>query len=162
MDRLKHILVPTDYSEYSRVGLEYALALAEMGPVRVTVVHVVESSSHRRNQPGAKERQSANDAMRKFLSHPGASVVTGIVRRGSPVEEIIRFARAEHVDVIVIATHGRTGLAHVLIGSVAEKIVRYSSVPVLSVKPKEISQKLLSENDILRELHLPLLHETEL
>jgi nucleotide-binding universal stress UspA family protein len=162
MDRPKHILIPTDYSDYSRVALEYALALAGTGEVRLTVIHVVELSSHRRGQRSVKEEQAASEAMREFLrGNSSVAGMNGVVRWGSPVGEIIRCAHEEGVDLIVVATHGRTGLAHALIGSVAEKIVRYSPVPVLSVKPQEISQKLLSENDVLQELHVSLSHETE-
>ena len=55
---------------------------------------------------------------------------------GSPKAEIVRYARAENIDLIVISTHGRTGLAHMLIGSVAETVVRTSPCPVLTVRPK--------------------------
>jgi nucleotide-binding universal stress UspA family protein len=60
------------------------------------------------------------------------------VRRGNPHDEITRYAADEHADLIVMATHGRTGLAHVLLGSVAEKVVQHADIPVLTIKPARI------------------------
>jgi nucleotide-binding universal stress UspA family protein len=65
----------------------------------------------------------------------GRTVIPAVVE-GSPKTEIIQYARKRNIDLIVIATHGRTGLAHVLIGSVAETVVRTAPCPVLTVRPE--------------------------
>ena len=59
-----------------------------------------------------------------------------VVRTGNPFVEIVRYAREENIDLIVLGTHGRTGLVHVLLGSVAERVVRQAGCPVLTVRPK--------------------------
>ena len=63
--------------------------------------------------------------------------VTTFVRVGNPVEEINRLAEDEHADLVIMGTHGRTGLQHLLVGSVAERVVRSSKVPVLTVRQPE-------------------------
>jgi nucleotide-binding universal stress UspA family protein len=80
-------------------------------------------------------RKQANEALRHFLSDElqGLSV-NRIVAIGHPFEQILEVATREEVDLIVMGTHGRTGLAHVLLGSVAERVVRMASCPVLTVK----------------------------
>jgi nucleotide-binding universal stress UspA family protein len=84
---------------------------------------------------------------------PGARSIVPVVRRGDPAREIVRFAREEGINLIVIATHGRTGLAHVLMGSVAEKVVRHATVPVLTAKPDSMRPPLMEQEDINEQLH---------
>ena len=67
---------------------------------------------------------------------------------------ILRYADEEGVDMIVMATHGRAGLRHAVLGSVAEKVVRLSHVPVLAVKPRPVRENLLRNEDIEKDLHL--------
>ena len=69
------------------------------------------------------------------MNVPAQTRLTAVVRRGMPAEEIKRFAQEEGIDLIVMASHGRTGLRHMVMGSVAERVVRLCSVPVLTVKP---------------------------
>jgi nucleotide-binding universal stress UspA family protein len=68
--------------------------------------------------------------------------------------EIRKFAEEEGVDLVVIATHGRTGLKHIVMGSVAERTVRHSSIPVLTVKPHPLRETILKNEDVERDLHL--------
>jgi nucleotide-binding universal stress UspA family protein len=100
--------------------------------------------------------EEALKALKEFIQDSITSGlhVTPMVRCGTPAEEIIRLAEQEGVDLIVIATHGRTGLRHIMMGSVAEKIVRLSSIPVLSVKPGPLRDRILKDEDIESELHL--------
>ncbi len=77
-----------------------------------------------------------------------------VIQHGNPYKEILKFVIENKIGLIVVATHGRTGFAHVVIGSVAEKIVRYSPVPVLTVKPEELGDKFLTREDVEKELHL--------
>jgi len=64
-----------------------------------------------------------------------------VVRRGFAYEEIMRFVDEEEIDLIVMATHGRTGLPHIIMGSVAERVVRHSPVPVLTIKPLKVQEQ---------------------
>ncbi len=76
--------------------------------------------------------------VRRMLPHQ--TKVIEAVRYGQVYKEIVTYARSEDIDLIVIATHGRTGLDHIVMGSVAEKVVRMSPVPVLTIKPPRISR----------------------
>ncbi len=71
-----------------------------------------------------------------------------VIRRGDPLTEILNFVKHENMDLIVMATHGRTGLVRALLGSVAEEVIRRSTVPVLAVKPSVVVQKLQKEIDV--------------
>jgi|WetSurMetagenome_2_1015567.scaffolds.fasta_scaffold1175357_1 nucleotide-binding universal stress UspA family protein len=148
---LKKILVPTDLSEFSLAAMEYAQSFGELYTSRIYVLHVVETKEgHQR-----KEDEAAQ-ALKRFVEANVAEPagIHQVVRNGIPWVEIRRFADEEGIDMIVIATHGRTGFRHVLMGSVAEKVVRLASVPVLAVKPQPVRESLLHRADIEQELHL--------
>ena len=83
------------------------------------------------------ERSDLEDRLEKFVARwlPQHAKLIYKVRFGQPYKEIIKYANQEEVNLIVIATHGRTGLNHLMMGSVAEKVMRLSRIPVLSVKP---------------------------
>jgi nucleotide-binding universal stress UspA family protein len=162
---LKKILVTTDLSEFSLAAFDYASTASLLFNADIYLLHVIEGGPGGRSRMhGDRERQSqalinkeeALKALQDFVRSSISSElnVTTVVRSGSPPDEIIRFAKEEGIDMIVIATHGRTGLKHIMMGSVAEKIVRRSSVPVLSVKPGPIRDQLLKNEDIENELHL--------
>ncbi|MCK5572484.1 MAG: universal stress protein, partial [Bacteroidetes bacterium] len=80
--------------------------------------------------------------------------LTRVIRSGPPAEQIKRFAEEVGIDLIVMATHGRTGFHHIVMGSVAEKVVRLSGVPVLTVKPRPLRESILRDEDVETELHL--------
>jgi nucleotide-binding universal stress UspA family protein len=80
--------------------------------------------------------------------------VEPVVRTGDPATEIANFATEQHADLIVMATHGWTGFKHLVLGSVAETVVRRSIVPVLTVKPPIDEEPVLRNRDIESELHL--------
>jgi nucleotide-binding universal stress UspA family protein len=146
---LKKILVTTDLSQYSLEALEYAQSFSLLYASRIFLLHVDEHAHHRSGE-------QAVAALAEFVPRnidPDLKL-TQIVRSGHPAAEIIKFSREENVDLIVMATHGRTGVKHVLMGSVAEKVVRLSAVPVLTVKPLPIRESLLREEDVENELHL--------
>jgi nucleotide-binding universal stress UspA family protein len=162
---LKKILVTTDMSDYSLAAMGYAssfgllyssklylLYVADMPPV-VPVIQGVDfddSLNRRTTEEGIKKE------LEEFVSkrmNPDIKV-TPLVRTGVPAEEIRRFAEEEGIDLIVMATHGRTGLKHIVMGSVAEKVVRISSIPVLTVKPRPMRESILKREDIESELHL--------
>jgi nucleotide-binding universal stress UspA family protein len=143
MIKIDRVLVPTDFSEYSDQARTYACELAKRFDAELHLVHVV----HLVAQPfygGPISDELLNPeepALEKLegLQGPDLDQVSRVVRRvqvGSPFVEIVRYARENDVDLIVMGTHGRTGLAHALIGSVAERVVRKAPCPVLTVRPE--------------------------
>ena len=146
---LKKILVTTDLSRYSLEALEYAQSFGLLYASRIFLLHVDEHGHHRGDQ-------EAIAALAEFASRnvDPELRLTQVVRSGQPAAEIRRFSEEEHVDLIVMATHGRTGVKHALMGSVAEKVVRVSTVPVLVVKPLPVRESILREEDVENELHL--------
>jgi nucleotide-binding universal stress UspA family protein len=148
---LRKILITTDLSEHSLAAMEYAASFGLLYSSTLFLLHVIDSKeAHRRTE---EEARRALDAF--ILEHvtPDISLVP-VIRQGHPSFEIRKFAEQEGVDLIVIATHGRTGLRHILMGSVAERTVRHSSVPVLSVKPRPLRESILMDEDVEKELHL--------
>jgi nucleotide-binding universal stress UspA family protein len=82
-------------------------------------------------------KREANRPMQSYLARITAAGLTGaiVVKHGAPFQEIMDVATAQHVDLIIMGTHGRTGLPHLLLGSVAERLVRLAPCPVLVVRP---------------------------
>jgi nucleotide-binding universal stress UspA family protein len=147
---LRKILVTTDLSEYSLAAVDYALSFGLLYSSTLFFLYVADSRDHLQ---GEEEAHHALDAfLRKHIS-PDIRIVS-VVRTGHPAEEIRKFSEEEGVDLVVIATHGRTGLRHILMGSVAERTVRSSSVPVLTVKPPPLRESILKKEDVERDLHL--------
>ena len=149
MIELKKILVPTDFSEDSEQAARYAAELAKRFQAEIHCIHVVDipadllgTSAYYMTGPSEQFMDQIREESKKNLEAfakknlQGASVVTAFLE-GSPFVQIVRYAREQKVGLIVIATHGRTGLKHVLFGSVAEKVVRKAACPVLVVKRKE-------------------------
>lgn len=136
----KHVLVATDFRECSGTAVEYAVDIANHYGASLTVVHAFELPYGYAVLDVAELMNGLEDAARAQLAEaldkvkqrvPGA---TGIVRCGAPWEEILAVARQQGADLVVVGTHGRKGLPHALLGSVAEKVVRLSPVPVLTVR----------------------------
>ncbi len=141
---LKKVLVPTDFSECSDAALRYGRALTTGFGATLHLLHVVQDPY---TQPWAAEAFPAplgemlsqwQEQARKRLAglmpqaeHEQAVVATVV---GSPFYEIIRYAAEQQIDLIVIGTHGRGPLSHMLLGSVAEKVVRKAPCPVLTVR----------------------------
>ena len=147
MINLKTILVPTDFSEYSNNALNYGCALSEKFGSELHLLHVLQDLVAMVPEPGLafpppgnymqelqqSSEQALNDLPPAGWGHGPAIVRT--TRNGPPFVEIVRYARENEIDLIVIGTHGRGGLAHMLLGSVAEKVIRKASCPVLTVRP---------------------------
>ncbi len=148
---LRKILVPTDLSEHSLAAMEYAASFGLLYSSTLFLLYVIDSKEgHHR---GEEEARKALDAF--ILKHISAEIsLVPVIRQGNPPFEIRKFAEQEAVDLIVIATHGRTGLRHILMGSVAERTVRHSSIPVLSIKPHPLRESILRNEDVEKELHL--------
>jgi universal stress protein A len=143
--KIGRILVPVDFSECAQTALRYALGLAAQFEAELTLAHVVEQIVY----PGdwmypplalsdfaTEKRDQVLDRMKSLVKDPGVNV-RHIVRVGRAWQEVIELAKENKTDLIVLATHGYTGLKHVLLGSVAEKIVRHAPCPVLTVRPDE-------------------------
>ncbi|MEX0727324.1 MAG: universal stress protein [Planctomycetaceae bacterium] len=144
---LKRILLPTDFSEYANTAQIYAVDLAKKFGAELHLVHISVDMLAMVPEPGMNflppgdylrdMQNAAKEGLAKIL--PG-DVVDGVkiireVRLGTPFVEIVRYAKEANIDLIVIGTHGRTGLAHALMGSTAEKVVRKAPCPVLTVRP---------------------------
>jgi universal stress protein A len=141
--KISRILVPVDFSEFSRKALSYAFGMAAQFGAEVTLVHVVEPFIYPTEWMLPLPQTDFVAARKAILEEMKALAAkfptTGepIVVEGRPSQEIVRIAKARNVDLIIIGTHGYSGLKHVLIGSVAEHVVRQAPCPVLTVRPDE-------------------------
>jgi nucleotide-binding universal stress UspA family protein len=145
---LNRILVPTDFSAHSERALRYAAALAARVGASLDVLHVVEDpfasgawNSEIAAIPNVRElRQNLlDDAERRLKRSRTAAeaadvTLTTTARMGRPAQMIVDYAAAENADLIVMGTHGRTGLKHALMGSVAERVVQHAPCPVLTLR----------------------------
>ncbi len=152
--KLTRILAPTDFSKYSGFALEWAAYLAHYLKAELTLLHVIPEEDVRiveeivgegsvirlprgLRENVVEERQKGFREQIEMVLNPEirASVrMEEIIRIGYPFLEILKTAQEKEVDMIVMGTHGRTGLSHVLIGSVAEKVVHQAPCPVLTIK----------------------------
>lgn len=146
----QHCLVPIDFSEYSLHALDYAIALAGKLYARLTLLHVIQSlpvggADMGVTLPYAYIENLEEDLRRSLESYRERITAKGllsevVIVHGVPFQEIIETARARQVDLIIMGTHGRTGILHVLLGSVAEKVVRLAPCPVLVTRrPTDIA-----------------------
>jgi glycine betaine transporter len=141
--KVKNIVVPIDFSAESQKALQYASKLASQFGATLKLIHVVEPTPFindlpnvvltRSDQEVAKESRIRLQALAKDEIDELIPVQTG-VRIGKPYHEIVSFAKVTDADLIVISTHGYTGLKHALLGSTAERVVRYATCPVLVVR----------------------------
>jgi nucleotide-binding universal stress UspA family protein len=149
MIKFKKILYPTDFSESSLEALKYAVSFARDFKARLVLLHVVNEqifseglSLPRVAAPEALEQELASEAERQLKAILPAGERAGldsemVILRGMPFLEIVRYAKDNDVDLIVIGTHGRSGLEHVIFGSTAERVVRKAPCPVLTVQPSK-------------------------
>lgn len=146
--QLRRILVPIDFSEVAKKALQYAVPFAAAFGAEIMLVHVVQpyviasdngyapaelvvSQQELIAAAGAKlDRMCASDIGPRVRSRV-------LVRAGVPWQEIVAIADETNMDLIILATHGRTGLTHALLGSVTERVVRHAPCPVLVVRERE-------------------------
>ena len=145
MPKIRKILFPTDFSDCSRVAKEYAFSFARDQGASLLILHVIEDIYLTEE---AWEPLALNPDLFVEIEARAAKNVDGIVsdaqkenlratrevRRGKPFAEIILSAREGNADLVIMGTHGRSGLKHALIGSTAEKVVRKCPVPVLTIR----------------------------
>lgn len=144
MITFKKILCPIDYSDCSAKALRYAAGLALRDSARLYLMHVIDKRIYDYGgpiyevQPSPDEetiahlKEKLTESVPKEIS--GDIEVETIVTVGVPANEIVSAAEEKGVDIIVMGTHGRTGISHVVMGSVAENVVRKAVCPVLTVR----------------------------
>lgn len=143
----KTIVVPTDFSDLANAAIPVAFALARDHKARVVLVHVLEAivipnplyaTYYPMPTPEQmrKAESASAEALKKLVpaEHRDKVEVTALAVHGEPASELGRIAREEMASLIVIASHGRTGLKHLVLGSVAERVLRAASCPVLIVR----------------------------
>jgi nucleotide-binding universal stress UspA family protein len=149
MKPIQKILVPTDFSEHSHVALGYAAEMAKGYSASISLAHVYpvvnyaaaegfalytpEQLAQLRAELGAQLRTAEDELRAQGVSHVDATLV-----QGDAFKELVALAPA--YDMIVMGTHGRTGFKHALIGSIAEKVVRTVTCPVLTVRSASSTQ----------------------
>ncbi len=140
---IKKILVPTDFSEISAQAFGYAEDIAKQFGAEIHLLHVLEKNPPillirtfdlTTESALQKIEDDARNLLNEFKGKFSKDVnVKEVLLRGNDFEEIISYSEKNEIDLIVIATHGRTGLLHTLLGSVAEKVIRFSKIPVLVI-----------------------------
>ena len=143
--RLNRILVPIDFSECSHKALRYAASFAKQFSAEVLLLHVVElilpppelvivasgPVDMRLREEAAKK---LSEWRQQIVAHAS---VKAVIRDGTPYREIVRAADENNIDLIILGTHGRIGIAHVFIGSTAERVARHAMCPVMVVRERE-------------------------
>jgi universal stress protein A len=137
---LQRILFPTDFSLQSQPALELATALAREAGAKLLIVHVQEPPIElvAEGAYGFSElhpdKQAIEAQLKQIVPADAAVPYEHHVLFGSPAAEIVQLAKHENVDLIVMSTHGRTGLMHLLMGSVAEAVLRRAPCPVITLR----------------------------
>ena len=146
--KIETILFPTDFSECANYALSYAASLARQASASIICVHVIEPVVPSVGYTGLNEplpiadlSEQLEESAERELPKIGACdecsglEVEQVIAHGDAAAEIVRVAKERNVDLIVISSHGRTGLGRILFGSTAESVVRHAPCPVLVVKP---------------------------
>ena len=142
---IKKVLVPIDFSDYSKSALKYAAEFAQKFSADMFLVYVVEPVIYPPDfsmgqiaipSVNAEWDIKAKEELDKLAGSeiPDSVKVLTIIKTGKPFIEIIETAAEEDVDIIIIATHGHSGMEHILFGSTAEKVVRKAPCPVLTLR----------------------------
>lgn len=146
--RIKRILLPTDLSEASISAFKYAKSLAEKYGASIYVLHILENlppvlAIHALDLTVDRVEKNMEENARNQLERivkenlKTKAKVQIFIRKGLVDDEIVKFADEKKIDLIVMGTHGRTGIEYTLLGSIAEKVVRKAKCPVLTVKPEK-------------------------
>jgi nucleotide-binding universal stress UspA family protein len=143
---LKRLLVPIDFSECSRKAVEYGVALAREFRAEMVCLHSIEIPYGMGEAGLIIETEAVNKRLREegeqhasaFLQNQAASTSQECtIKLGTPYREIIRMADERQIDLIILGTHGRSGVRHFLLGSTAERVVRHAHCPVMVVREQE-------------------------
>jgi nucleotide-binding universal stress UspA family protein len=144
----KRILVPIDFSEHAKKALKYAAAFGEQFGAEVLLLHVVEPIVYpvemgfvppEIQDMGEKLVQNARERLQALADAELKLPIktTALISRGTAFQQIATVAQEKGADLIIVTTHGYTGLKHVLLGSTAERVVRHAPCPVLVVRDRE-------------------------
>ena len=154
MSEFKRILIPTDYSELSIAAIDCAMTFSRIFGARIHLMHVLDTIPVLAMQAADltteavvsdMDRNAKNDLHLFVVSRIGnIPGLNEVVRKGVAETEIVKYAKEEDINLIVMATHGRSGLSHVFTGSVAEKVIQQSPVPVLVINPTRMRQEVQS------------------
>ncbi len=147
---VNHILLPFDFSIHSKNALRYAVLMAKEFDASLHLVYVVEPTLYPADLGFGQvvlpevEDELVDEGERKLQSviedHIGREVdATAVVRRGKPHQEILLEAEKRKIDLIIVPTHGHTGVEHMLFGSTAERIVRNAKCPVMTLRPEVLA-----------------------
>jgi len=144
---IHQILVPIDFSTYSKNALRYAIPMARAFGATLHLVYVVEPTIYPADLgfgqvvlPGVEEelREKGAGELKNLIEKeiPDGVKATSAVRTGKPHQEILAEAQEKEVDLIIVASHGHTGVEHVLFGSTAARLVRLAECPVITIRPQ--------------------------
>jgi len=142
----KKILFPTDFSVASDYAMSYAISMAKRYKAKFFLLHVVDttydiSGFYIPHISAEKLMQEMEDAAEKKLTNIRSAISRRIktceivVKSGIPHKEILKFAKDKSIDMIIMGTHGKAGLDHLLFGSTTERVLRQASCPVLTIRP---------------------------
>jgi nucleotide-binding universal stress UspA family protein len=158
----RNILVPVDFSANSVQAFDFAQQLALPNNSILHIIHIIDpfidvglssNSAYKENIISMRVR-NANEELRKFIDeipHPGVNIVE-VLKSGEPYEEILDYCGKQKIDLIIIASHGWTGLYNLPMGNVASKVMRYASIPVICLKTENsIQKKDILENEAIAE-----------
>ncbi len=142
-ENVKKILIPTDGSDYSIRAAEFGVSMAKLLHAEITTVYVIDTvvldQIAKVTERADAERDLKGDGERYLnyvhtLAEKAGVKASSLLAKGRPFEQIVHLAKGLHMDLIVMGTFGRRGAERILIGSVAERVIEYSSCPVLVVK----------------------------
>ncbi|MBL8851930.1 MAG: universal stress protein [Planctomycetaceae bacterium] len=157
MIRIEKILFPTDFSPATDGAREMAIELARQFDAELHLLHIMEDLAARLPEFGmglalpafvADSQSRLKDYERQAIAQLTAITPDGTgklrraviaIKEGRTFEQVNEYAKSHQIDLIVMGTHGRSGLAHVLMGSVAERVVQHAACPVLTVRPKDFA-----------------------
>jgi universal stress protein A len=146
--KLQRILVPIDFSDHSKNALKYAISFAQQFKASIDLIYVVEPTVYPADFsfgqigfPNVEDELQVhgNEELENLIKNEIAGKVTSrkVVRTGKPFYEINQYALERDIDLVIIATHGHSGMEHILFGSTTEKVVRKAPCPVLVVRTGE-------------------------
>ena len=144
---MKRLVCPTDFSDAAAPAERLAVRLARALGAELVLLHVASENPLWRESVGTAQVRAVFEAQRKWAADtlaqrcaaPGVQAVSArwVLKAGVPWQEIVATAAEEHADMIVMGTHGRSGLDRLLLGSVTERVVRAAPCPVLTVRPDQ-------------------------
>jgi nucleotide-binding universal stress UspA family protein len=151
MPQIQRILVPVDFSQQSKQALDYAMFLAQRFDAKLDVLHVWKIAEYAGDAMVVLTRSEPELTLSTYLRGEADRLLTDflhgvphskrMLEEGDPAAVIARVATEGGYDMVVMGTHGRTGLSHLMVGSVAEKVVRLAPCPVLTYRVPEAKKK---------------------